>query len=34
MYHVQTQNTIMNQDNEQEKHALFWEGIITQPKEV
>jgi hypothetical protein len=29
-----TQNTIMNKDNEQEKHALFWEGIITQSKEV
>jgi hypothetical protein len=34
MYNVQTQNTIMNKDNEQEKHALFWEGIITQSKEV
>ncbi len=34
MYNVQTQNTIMNQDNEQEKYALFWEGIITQSKEV
>jgi serine/threonine protein kinase len=24
----------MNRNNEQEKHALFWEGIITQSKEV
>jgi hypothetical protein len=24
----------MNKDNEQEKHAQFWEGIITQSKEV
>jgi hypothetical protein len=34
MYNVQLQNTIMNKDHEQEKHALFWEGIITQSKEV
>ncbi len=24
----------MNKDNEQEKDAQFWEGIITQSKEV